>query len=229
MRYLGGKTRIGRRIAEYIGEVDTYVEPFMGGLGVAPFVQARRMILSDVHPGLAVLYLAWRDGWRPDHRVTEGEYWALKAAEYLPDPLTTFAGFGLSFSGNWFAGFARCARGDDFQGAAERQLNRKVSSLPPDVRFLSSSYRDLVIPDGAVVYCDPPYAMTTRYRGTEPFDHRAFWGWARELDGRCMVLVSEYVAPDDWEPALTFEKTMSLRTKTGGREVRRDNVFMRRF
>jgi hypothetical protein len=49
------------------------------------------------------------------------------------------------------------------------------------------------------VYCDPPYEHTTRYKGTAPFDHAAFWqtmrDWARHDN---IVLVSEYHAPPDF-------------------------------
>lgn len=53
-------------------------------------------------------------------------------------------------------------------------------------------YRSVPIPDGAVVYCDPPY------RGTEcgcygGFDCEAFDGWLASCGHLCVV--SEYSAP----------------------------------
>ena len=57
---------------------------------------------------------------------------------------------------------------------------------------LQSDYRSVPIPDGAVVYCDPPY------RGTEcefygGFDFEAFDAWLAECGHLCVV--SEYTAP----------------------------------
>lgn len=42
-------------------------------------------------------------------------------------------------------------------------------------------YRDMYIPESAVVYCDPPYASTTGYGSR--FDHRAFYAWCRAVGG----------------------------------------------
>ena len=57
---------------------------------------------------------------------------------------------------------------------------------------LQSDYRSVPIPDGAVVYCDPPY------RGTdcefyEGFDFEAFDAWLASCGHMCVV--SEYTAP----------------------------------
>ena len=55
-------------------------------------------------------------------------------------------------------------------------------------------YRDVEIPTGAVVYCDPPYKGTREY--LTPFDHAAFYDWLRTRD--YPVYVSEYSMPDDF-------------------------------
>lgn len=68
---------------------------------------------------------------------------------------------------------------------------------------LNMDYRDLPLPDGCVVYCDPPYAGTNGYGlHKSAFDHDAFWDWAR----RCEVplFVSEYTAPKDFVPIAEF-------------------------
>jgi len=57
-------------------------------------------------------------------------------------------------------------------------------------------YKEYEYRDGDVIYADPPYEGTTRYDGTMPFDHAAFWGWIRTRD--YPVYVSEYKAPDDF-------------------------------
>ena len=60
------------------------------------------------------------------------------------------------------------------------------------LQSLQSDYRSVPIPDGAVVYCDPPY------RGTncgcyEGFDFEAFDAWLASCGHLCVV--SEYTAP----------------------------------
>lgn len=47
-----------------------------------------------------------------------------------------------------------------------RQIeNQKRDSLEGlrKAQFTCLDYRDVVIPDGSIVYCDPPYAKTTSY------------------------------------------------------------------
>lgn len=60
------------------------------------------------------------------------------------------------------------------------------------LQSLQGDYRSVPIPDGAVVYCDPPY------RGTncgcyEGFDFEAFDAWLASCGHLCVV--SEYTAP----------------------------------
>jgi adenine-specific DNA methylase len=66
----------------------------------------------------------------------------------------------------------------------------------------NKDYRDLYIPDGAVVYCDPPYASTSGY-GIE-FDPRAFYTWCRALGKRFPLFVSEYWMPSDFRCVAEF-------------------------
>jgi site-specific DNA-adenine methylase len=62
---------------------------------------------------------------------------------------------------------------------------------------LERDYRDVEIRDDDVVYADPPYAGTQRYK-TAAFDSPAFWDW---VDNRPFpVFVSEYAAPDGFTP-----------------------------
>ena len=55
-------------------------------------------------------------------------------------------------------------------------------------------YRDVEIPAGAIVYCDPPYKGTAEY--IDAFDHAAFYDWLRSRD--FPVYVSEYSMPEDF-------------------------------
>lgn len=56
-------------------------------------------------------------------------------------------------------------------------------------------YADVIIPQNATVYADPPYAGTNcgSYKG---FDHGRFYEWLRGAD--FPVYVSEYDMPDDF-------------------------------
>ena len=69
------------------------------------------------------------------------------------------------------------------------------------LRISSMDYREVRLPEGCVVYCDPPYKGTDGYNH-QGFDHDAFWEWARNCPRP--VYVSEYDAPKDFVPAADF-------------------------
>ena len=65
-------------------------------------------------------------------------------------------------------------------------------------------YREVEIPDGAVVYADPPYDGTAAYIGAEGFDGSAFRDWARRTPHA--VFVSEYTMPADFDVIAAWPK-----------------------
>jgi DNA adenine methylase len=201
MQYMGGKSRQAKHIAgvlsAYAGTCRYYVEPFLGGASV--FERAAGIFLhpvgSDVHPDLILMWQALLDGWLPPDAVTREEYNELRTAE--PSPLRGFVGFGCSYGGKWFGGYAYSAGGRDYCGGSKRVALRKARAMSAvGATVHRSSYLDLDPLPGTLVYCDPPYAGTTKYNGTNAFDHGDFWararGWA---DAGAVVVVSEYSAP----------------------------------
>jgi len=64
----------------------------------------------------------------------------------------------------------------------------------PKVACHNLDYREVVIPENSVVYCDPPYEGTEGYGNK--FDHTAFWEWVRTRE--FPVFVSERSAPEDF-------------------------------
>lgn len=83
-------------------------------------------------------------------------------------------------------------------------------------------YRDLHIPEGAVVYCDPPYANTTGYGGT--FDHKAFYSWCRAVGRRHPLFVSEYWMPSDFRCVSEAEIHVLMGSSTNA-QTRIEKIF----
>lgn len=67
---------------------------------------------------------------------------------------------------------------------------QKVKNIP---EIYTGDYRDVVIPDDAVIYCDIPYRGTHKYKND--FDHDAFYDWAESQ--KHPVFISEYAMPED--------------------------------
>lgn len=86
----------------------------------------------------------------------------------------------------------------------------------------SSPFNDLW--DNMLIYCDPPYAGTTKYRSGE-FDSERFWQWVREgsqLDN-VTILVSEYSAPEDFE--CIWEKDVTVMLKKVDYDQKTERLF----
>jgi 16S rRNA G966 N2-methylase RsmD len=85
-------------------------------------------------------------------------------------------------------------------------LERFESLERLDLKTYNEDYRKVPIPDGSIVYCDPPYKNTGKY--LVDFDHEAFYHWALTRD--YPVFISEYAMPDEFAPIAIKQKTCSM-------------------
>ena len=85
-------------------------------------------------------------------------------------------------------------KGGRLESLESLQSLESLESLERLERY-AADYRDIPIPKGAVVYCDPPYRNANGYI-TGAFDHEAFYTWVRNAD--FPIYVSEYSMPDDF-------------------------------
>ena len=79
------------------------------------------------------------------------------------------------------------------------QSLERMQSLE-SLQVTSLSYDEIDIPDGAVVYCDPPYHACDKrlYDGTaKAFDHNAFYDWCVSVSKTNPIFISEYSIEDD--------------------------------
>lgn len=230
MRYMGGKFHIANALG---GEINVrrasgqpYWEPFVGAGWVLDRVPGGKRYASDANEKLIALWQALQDGWIPPISLTEEEYNTIKANQDSMNPaLVAFAGFGLSFAGKWFGGYAR---EDSDRKYAKDARNSLLKLRITGVTFFHANFIGREPPEEAMmIYCDPPYAGTTGYQATGRWDPTPFWWWARELaDQGHTVLISEYQAPDDFTCIAEFPKKTEMRTKNGGRETRIERLFI---
>lgn len=78
---------------------------------------------------------------------------------------------------------------------------------------------------GCLVYCDPPYANTTKYTGTPDFDTDKFWNVMREWSKDNDVYISEYEAPDDFISVLDIATKTNIRNKEDKVCSRNEKLF----
>lgn len=205
---MGSKNRIAKEILPIILKDrkpnQCYVEPMVGGGNLIDKVEGFR-IGADLNPYVIEALKLIRDNPEslPDF-VSEEYYRDLEIKKQL-NGLTGVVGFTCSFGSKWFGGYARNSDGRNYIKVAKNNALAQSPNLK-DCLFINSAYQLLDIPKNSIIYCDPPYEGTTKYK--DGFNHSEFWEWVRtkSLEGHS-VFVSEYIAPDDficvWQKDLT--------------------------
>jgi len=174
MKYMGSKARLSKKILSAMPTLErNYVEPFAGGMNmVAAVGDAQSRHANELNHYVVAMFQAFLSGWEPEH-IDRETYAKLKGLNG-PDHLIGWAGVACSYSGKWFGGYAGIVETKegrrDYQGEAIKNAIKQIAAMK-GVTFSSMSYEELEIPDGSLVYCDPPYAGTTGYR--DSFDSRA--------------------------------------------------------
>lgn len=237
MRYMGGKGRIAKKVSEVIlsraqPNSGTYWEPFVGGGGMASKIGNHFDVCkySDASEDLIQMWAALNEGWEPATPVTVEQYKELRSQPHA-SALRGFVGFGCSFGGKWFGGYAR--GGHNADGTARCHSSESRRAVLKDIQgmrgkgsttFATMSAMDIQPLPGDVVYCDPPYADTTGY--STAFDHELFWLTAtRWAESGVHVYVSEYSAPVGWESIWEQPLRSSVRVGSEDRHIAVERLF----
>jgi len=223
MQYMGGKFRIRKPVSNYLNSIreygQPYWEPFVGAAWILEQIDKKRLdYASDINPYLIAMWGALQDGWEPPVVVTEEEYLSIKEnPRGYPPELVAFVGFGCSWGGKWFGGYARGAKGRNYALNARNSVIRQISKLT-NVRFFAGDFFEVTTPERKMlIYCDPPYAATTGYDAVEgKWDVEKFWTKVRWLkEHGHTVVVSEYNAPDDFSCVLEIPTRTDMRSING--------------
>jgi DNA adenine methylase len=227
MKYMGSKRRIAKYISPIIqahidsGQYKTYIEPFVGGANMIEHIVCDEKQGSDTHKYLIALFNALQAGWEPPKEISETLYSLIKNhPDGYSDELVGYVGFQLFYGAMWFGTYRR-----DNQGKRNYSLeayNNTMKQVPKilDVEFRWHSYTNWG-PENCVVYCDPPYANTAKYKSTDDFDHAEFWQWCKKYaqpQYNNVILVSEYTAPEGIECIWSKEINSSLTKDTGSKK-----------
>jgi len=222
---MGSKGRHAKGIIPILMETHNqdhwYVEPFVGGGNMLSEVPAKLKWGNDTAEYAVALLEAVSKGWEPPEVLSETDYHLIKEDPKGYDPeLVGFAAYCCSYSGKLWGGYWRS---NDSKGIPRNPAKEQAGNLKKQAKglvgakFTVGSYWDMSIPYESTVYCDPPYANTTGYKGG--FDHEAFWLWCDGLvvNRGCKVFVSEYNAPKHWTQVWEKKVTNSLTKDTGSK------------
>jgi len=224
MKYMGSKNRHSKELLSIILKDrkpnQYYVEPFVGGFNMIDKVDGNR-IANDNNYYLIELFKAIQTGWLPPLTINEREYQDIRINKSkYPAYLVGFVGFGCSYSGKWFGGYAR---GNSNNGLPRNYCEEsrknilKQAMAIKDIIIYNKNYWELEVPDNSIIYCDPPYEDATRYK--DKFDHRYFWIWIRHMINKGHdVFISEYNAPNDFISIWQKQVNNTLIKETGSKQ-----------
>lgn len=174
-----------------------------------------------------------KDGYELPEVISEEDYKYIRNNKDEDKVLSGFVGFGCSFGGKWFGGYARNKTGTNYAAQSKRSLLNDMSGLM-DAKFTCKDYRYVELPENCVVYADPPYNNTTGY-SKEKFDSDDFWGYMRDISKNHIVFISEQNAPDDfmsiWEKPFTRALDVNKENQFKVTEklfVYRDSVYFKK-
>jgi DNA adenine methylase len=232
MKYMGSKNKIAKEIAPIMlaerKPGQPWVEPFVGGGNMIDKVNGPR-IGSDLNPYLIALFQEMQKEDFKAPVIPEWLYLDIKKHKGLfPEWMVGFAGFQLSYGAIWFNSYRRDSVGKrDYAKEAVRNVGKQAPNVR-GIKFYCSSYDELPIPDGSLIYCDPPYADTVSYKVVDSFNHDKFWEWCRGMAKKGhTVFISEYTAPYDFVAIWEKEVNSSLTKDTGGKKAV-EKLFMYR-
>ena len=224
MKYLGGKHEIGKRISDFLAEQcppdassvsGGYLEPFCGSLGVFKHMTDKgysKYMASDIQPDLILMWKKIQNNTlHLPTNISETDYKALQQKK-SPNALKAVAGFGLSFGGKFFGGYAQKwsgKSGRNFYSEFKASIEKiKPAIQKKNVHFYNRSYADFK-PHGMLIYCDPPYKHTQSY-GIGDFDYETFWATMRLWSKDNCVFISEEKAPSDFITVFKHKKRRTL-------------------
>ena len=226
MHYFGGKAKISKYITEVLNkELKTeqpFVDLFCGSCNIISKIDSNRLrIANDKHRYLIEMWKAIQNGWCPPGVVSLEEYNYIKEYRELNPALTGFVGFGCSYFGKWFGGYARDGKGKrNYADEAKRGIEKKLDNLHL-VKFENKDYKDVEIPLGSLVYCDIPYEKKLGYCKKEvgEFNHDEFYKWVDDNKNKYDFYISEYKENIREGFEIVWEKESKTGVKRNGKNI----------
>lgn len=230
MKYMGSKNRIAKHVLPIIlkdrRDGQLYIEPFVGGGNMIDKVSGKRLGIDCNKDVINALKLIRDNPNSIPDLITEEDYKRAKSGVFNCE-LRGFISFAMSFGGKHFGGYRRdkagqfnCIENMSNQTRMAKNSAIKQSPLLQGVSLICDTYKNLHPTELSIIYCDPPYEGTTKYKKSEEhFNHAEFWLWCEKmaLKGH-KVYISEYNAPDNFTCVWSKEINSSLTKDTGSKK-----------
>lgn len=106
----------------------------------------------------------------------------------------------------------------------KEQLDSLNKEQVDNITFFNNDYRDVPIPNNAIIYCDIPYKNTGTYN-KESFDYESFYSWCEEKAQQgYKVYISEYAMPED-----RFECVKEINSRSCFAQTKKSHIIEKIF
>lgn len=224
MQYVGSKNRYARGILAHMPPVRYFVEPFVGGGNMTYWAvksgKFQNFLCSDANEYVIAYFNALKSGWMPKEDYSLNEYLAMKKdydigniGGHSKEELCV-VGNCMGFMGGFFN--VPCLLRDHTKSPRNRDKYPFWCALKDRewvdcASFTHTDYQSCFIPDdrNCVIYLDPPYQGTKKYKNVDPFSYDAFYDWVREKSMAHYVYTSELSMPEDFDCIWSKERNGS--------------------
>ena len=177
-------------------------------------IRCKNKLGYDNNDYLISFLKAIQKGWNPlkDVNMSKDFYDNIRNNKSAyPKHIVALCGFCATYNAKWFGGYAGIVHTKantyrNYYNEAVRNVLKQKEQIA-NVIFDCKSYENIDV-NGALIYCDPPYEGTTKYK--DDFNHCKYWDWVRTMSINNIVLCSEYNAPEDFKCVWEKESTVTL-------------------
>lgn len=223
MRYMGGKSRIAKKILPLIlanrEAGQAFYDVCCGGANIIDKVSEspKFAVDNDLYLIAALELIRDNPSFLPKSKaeISESDYKYVRDNPQLVDRgVRGYYGYALSYGAKWFGGWSRDRQGNRDHVAEAYRNAQKQSPKLQNVTFICADFDKVNYLPNSIIYLDPPYFGTTKYKNA--FPHHYFWKWCREMSEQGhQVFVSEYQAPSPFVSIWSKEIASSLTQNTG--------------
>ena len=247
MKYMGSKARFVNEILPIILKNrlpnQYFVDLFTGGANVVSLVDGNR-IANDKNKHLIEMFKGLqekrnrpteisKDLYNVARDVYNGKENSFNHTMEMDDFMIGWIGWMASANGRFFDG-GYSGTSNTKVGTVRDYIKEAISNIEKQIpklngiEFVNLDYKEVIIPNNSIVYCDIPYENTKQYSTSKGFNHSEFWDYARKLstEGHS-VFISEYNAPSDFRCIWQKEAKSSLSAngQIGGNKCSTEKLF----
>ena len=223
MVFMGSKNKYKKYIIPIINKyirnnkIKDFYDVFCGGANLIDSIICENLYANDLSPTLIALHkqmqidssvfpetgsrLWWDDAYKDykrlinnfpiDYKIWEKEalipLWQIGAIEWYS-----------SFTrGGFPRGYAKAGGGRDYyKEGLKNHLEQMRNTNYKKIHFSQGSYKNINIPENALIYCDAPYRNTKPYSINPKFNYEEYYNWLKEKSKTNPIFISEQEMPE---------------------------------